>query len=229
MAVKKLIVSITGRKKKDWLDKLKEIDRYKIKEVALFMQLFPPSQKKGLLKALKNSSIKKIPLVHIREDTTKKEIDFLTKHFSSRYFTIHEYLFNRLTNWRGDYQKLYLEMSTDDRVAPYVQVEKIGGFCIDLAHYKKQAVWQTKDYVYIVEHLQNIDCSCNHLSGYSYKTNLDLHTVTSVRDFDYIYQLPHNLFGKVIALEIFNPIREQIKYQKLLKKSIKKKLGFTII
>jgi hypothetical protein len=40
-------------------------------------------------------------------------------------------------------------MNTDNIVAENVKVEKIGGFCVDLAHYQKQKDMKTIDYKYI--------------------------------------------------------------------------------
>ncbi len=228
MPTRELIASITGKKKKDWQDKLSEINQRQLTTVGLFMQRFALRERRGLLDALRQSSVTHIPLVHIREDTTREEMRILQQHFGARYFTIHEFMFQRLQNWRGFYKQLYLEMSTDNRVAPYVQVEKIGGFCVDLAHYKKQSVAQTKDYVYVIEHLTDTPLRCNHLSGYDRRRNTDLHRVSSIRDFDYIYHLPHNLFGHLIAFEIFNSINDQLRYQALLVHSIKKKLGLSV-
>jgi len=228
MATKKLLVSITGRTKKDWQNKLAEINKFKIREIALFMEVFSPRERIGLLDALKKSCIKRIPLVHIRTDTTKKEIAFLKKNFNSRFLTIHESHFRDLNKWRGYYQNLFLELNMDNRVAKYVDVEKIGGFCIDLAHFKKEVTRQTKEYRYIVEEMNKIKFVCNHISGYSYRRNKDLHTVKSIRDFDYLATLPHNLFGQIMAFEFFNPIKEQLRYKTLLKKSIPKKLSFKI-
>ncbi len=228
---KKLLVSITGRNRKDWQNKIKEINKYRIKEVALFLEIFDKKNQVGLFEALKSSCIKKIPLVHIRQDTTHKQINYLYKNFDSRYFTIHENHFrkNIIKHDRGYYKNLYLEMNTDDFVAQYVDVEKIGGFCVDLAHYKKQVTLQNEDYKYIIEHINKAKNGCNHLSGYSYKNNMDLHTVNQPKQFDYIKTLPHNIFGKVIAFEVFNPIKDQLKYFKHTKKILTKKIKLKII
>lgn len=225
----RLIVSVTARTRREWQDKLKEIDQHGIKEVGLFLESLSSREREGLLPALVKSPVRKIPLVHIRDDTTKQEIAFLIKHFGSRYFTIHENHFHILKRWRGYYKKLYLETNTDDRLAKYVDVEEIGGFCIDLAHFKKEVTKQTKEYRYIVEEMGKVKFACNHLSGYSYRRNKDLHEVKSIRDFDYLKTLPHNIFGRVIAFEIFNPIKDQLKYQKHLKKLLKRELSFKII
>ena len=144
MLTKKLVVSITGCTSKEWQQKLKEINQYKINEICLFLEAFPKKEQRGLLPALKKSVVKKIPLVHIRNDTTKQEINFFIKHFGSRFFTIHERHFHILKKWRGYYKKLYLETNYDNRLAHYVDVEEIGGFCVDLAHFKKEVTSQTK-------------------------------------------------------------------------------------
>jgi len=231
MKNKKLLVSITGRKKSDWQKKLKEIERHKIKEIALFMEIFNKKERLGLLPALKKSCVKKIPMVHIRNDTTHEELGILYNKFGTRFFTIHESHFYKKTisHWRGYYKNLYLEMTTDDYVAPKVHVEKIGGFCMDLAHYKKQVTDQNQDYIYMMEHLNTSKSGCNHLSGYSYKRNKDLHTIHDAREFQYLKTLPHNIFGKVIGFEYFNSIKDQLKYWPTVKKILESKLGFKII
>lgn len=228
MVTKKLLVSITGRTKKDWQKKLREINQYRVKEVGLFLEMLNTRERQGIFPALKNSCIKEIPLVHIRTDTSKQDIAWLKKNFSVKYFTMHEEHFHILNKWRGYYKNLYLEMNTDDHIDKYVKVEKIGGFCIDLAHFKREVTDQDKEYRYIVEKIGKARIACNHVSGYNYNRNKDLHTVKSIRDFDYLFTLPHNLFGQVMAFEHFTNIKKQLQYKKLLKKSIPKKLGFKI-
>ncbi len=134
----RIIVGITGNKNIHWQNKLKEIKKHRISEVALFLECFTKNQRQQIYQALLKSNIKSIPLVHIRNDMSKDELKFLIKHFGSKYFTIHEDSFNILEKWKGYYNKLFLEMNTDDFVSKIVEVEKIGGFCVDLAHFKKQ-------------------------------------------------------------------------------------------
>ncbi|MBU0598618.1 hypothetical protein KKF61_06565 [Patescibacteria group bacterium] len=228
MPPKKLIVSITGYSKADWRKKLQEAKQYRLKEIGLFIESFSVRQRQGLLDALKNSCVKKIPLVHIRDDITKQEIAFLKKHFQTKYFTIHEPHFHILDKWRGYYKDLYLELNTDDRMKKYVSVKKIGGFCTDLAHFNVEVVKQSKEYRYTVDHLGKTKVGCNHLSGYSPVRNTDLHTISSVKDFDYLASLPHAVFGRVIAFEIYNSIREQLNYLPHIKKLLQDKLNFEI-
>jgi len=43
-----------------------------------------------------------------------------------------------------------------------------------------------------------------------------LHAITTLKDFDYLTTLPKYVFGKYIALEVENSIKEQIKFKEYL-------------
>ena len=76
----RILVSITGSTDKDWQNKLKEIEQYKIKKIALFLEIFrKKSQRQRIYQFLLGSCIKEIPLVHISDDMDKDELKFLVK------------------------------------------------------------------------------------------------------------------------------------------------------
>lgn len=213
----KILVSITGSKNQHWQTELQEINEFNLNQVALFLECFTPEQRQLIYPALIRSCVKNIPLVHIRNDMLKSELEFLVKNFSSQYFTIHEDSFTFIQNWSGFEKNLYLEMNTDNLVSQSVKIQKIGGFCVDLAHFKISVTAKTQEAEYI---LQRKDISryfaCNHLNGYDPKRNTDLHTITSLQDFDYLKTLPKFLFSKVIAIETENSIKEQIDFRDYL-------------
>jgi hypothetical protein len=213
----KILVSITGMKDRQWQNKLKEIKRFNIEKVALFLERFNEKQIQEIYRALSNSKIKEIPLVHIKDDTKKEELEFLSKKFNSTYFTIHESGFDSLKNWKGFYRKLYLEMDTNNFISQLVEVKKIGGFCVDLSHFKVQLNKWSQEFEYILKRRHTTHYfDCNHLNGYDPQNNDDLHTVSGLKDFDYLKTLPKFLFGDVIALEVENSISEQLEFKKYL-------------
>lgn len=219
----KILVSITGHTNKDWEKKFKEIEKLKLTKVALFLERFKAGQRKKLYKALLNSRIKEIPLVHIRHDMSKDELKFLADTYNSKYLTIHEQCFDILQKWRGYYKKLYLEMNNDDFISKKVDLSKIGGFCIDVSHFKKAEERWVKEYEFVMNKRKRKDLFvCNHLSGYSYRKNTDLHTARKNNDFDYLRTLPKFIFGKCVAIEIDNPIRQQLKFKKHIVKLLNK-------
>ncbi len=224
---KRILVSITGKKEKDWRDKLNEINDLKIKEVSLFLEFYDKTQREKIYKALLDSKIKNIPLVHIRHDITKDELKFLKNTYRTRYFTLHEINFQQddILKWKGFYKNLCLEMNFDDFVSKKVKVEKIDGFCVDLAHFKVGMEMLNKDFEYVFDRKENRKYfDCNHLNGWNPKTNRDMHTIHDLSNFDYLRTMPKLLFGKVIALETFNSIKEQLEFKKYLTSMLNEKL-----
>ncbi len=207
----KLLVSITGNNAKESMAKINEIKKLKLTEVALFLECLNKDGRNKIYIALKKSGIKNIPLVHLRSDMTYEEVAMLHKTYKVKYFTIHEDHFKIIHHWRGFYKKLYLEMSTDNYVDSSVRVEKIGGFCVDLAHYKKQFILKNKDYKYVHDRKNNLKLFvCNHLSGYDPKRNTDMHVVKSKESFSYLNSLPAFVFGKLMAIEVDDSIKKQL-------------------
>lgn len=219
---KRIFLGITGKTDKDWQKKLKDLTRLGISEAALFLERFDWPKRKRIYRALLKSKIKRIPLVHAKNEMELDEFVFLWWRFKVEYFTIHESSFGFLDKWSGFNKKLYLEMNTDNYVSPKVAVEKVGGFCVDLSHFKVAQTRWIKDFDYVYFRKFKPYFYCNHLNGYCPKRNRDLHTIENLKDFDYLKTLPKFIFGKVIGLEMENNIRQQLRYKKYLVKLLEK-------
>lgn len=217
-----ILLGITGRDDNECLAKIDEINKLrKIKTVSLFLEILNKKQRQKIYGALLTSKIKNIPLVHIRHDMAKDELKFLKNKFKTKYFTIHEINFqhNDILKWKGFYSQLCLEMNYDNFVSGKVKVKNIDGFCVDLAHFKAGMDRLNKDfnYVYIRRNMPKY-FDCNHLNGYNPETQKDMHTILDLKNFDYLKTLPKFLYGKIIALETFNSIKEQIEFKNYLTK-----------
>ncbi len=221
----KILLSITGKKDSDWKNKILECEKIKIKKVALFLEMFTKKQRKEIYSALLNSNIKKIPFVHMRDDMNKNELKFLIKNFKTKYFNFHEDNFKQLDKWDGFHKKILLELNFNNKIPNNLKLNKIKGFCIDLSHFKASKERGTKEYFFVMKHKkQNKKFIANHLNGYSEKRKTDLHTIRTLKDFDYLKTLPKFLFGKYIALETTNSIKEQIKFKDYVYELIKDKI-----
>jgi len=216
-----LFLSVTGVKNQDWQEKIAEINELGITKVAVFLERFKETQRDHLYKFLLDSKVEEVPLVHLRHDVAPEEIQFFIDNFSTQRFNIHENHFKLLDKWKGYWDKLYLEMNTDSEVAKEVKVRRIGGFCIDLAHFKKAVARGAEEAYYVFLKRNKIEFECNHISGYSEEQDTDMHVVNKRERFDYLEELPIYLFGKVMALEIDNNIKEQIKFRKYILKVLK--------
>jgi hypothetical protein len=210
---KAILLSITGKTSGDWGAKLKEINELGITEVAVFLSSFDKKERDNFYRLLLKSTVKKIPFVHLRDDVTAEEIKFFIEKFGTEYFNIHEHDFKTLDNWKDYKQKLYLEMDFNDKIEKDVIVKKIGGFCVDLSHYKASVARGTEEASYVYAKKNDIIIACNHLNGYSEERTEDIHAITNLKEFDYLTSLPKYIFGEVIALEVYNSIKEQINFR----------------
>jgi len=223
-----ILVSITGKDEIACIEKINEVNNLDVKKVGLFLEFLDKEQKKKVYAELLKSKIEEIPLVHIRYDMAKDELKFLKNKFKTKYFTLHEINFqhNDILKWKGFYKNLALEMNFDNFVSKKVKVEKIGGFCVDLAHFKVGMEMLNKDfnYVYIKRNMPKY-FDCNHLNGWNPEINCDMHTIHSLENFDYLKTMPDFVFGKCIALEVFNPIKEQMEFKSYLIGMFTEKFG----
>lgn len=200
----------------DWSEKLKEINLLKIKTAAVFLERFDKKERDNFYRLLEKSCLKTIPFIHLRSDVSKKEMKFFIERYKTRYFNIHEDHFKLLDQWKEYWDKLYLEMNYDGRIQEDVKVRRIGGFCIDLSHFKAAIARGAEEVYYAWQRKNKIKFACNHLNGYDSKKMSDKHIVTSLKDFDYLTALPKYVFGKAIALEVDNSISEQIQFKEYL-------------
>jgi len=222
--MRKILLSITGKESFDWDSKLKEINERNIDEVAIFLECFDQKERDNFYRLLLKSTVKSVPFVHLRDDTTKEEMKFFIDRFKTKYFNIHEEHFKKLDQWQGYWDKLYLEMDFNDEVAKDVKVRQIGGFCVDLAHLKAAISRGTKEASYVFLRKNESEIACNHLNGYDPLKMEDVHLIEDLGAFDYLTTLPKYAFGKIIALEVDNSIEEQIKFKKYLSRLLEKYL-----
>ena len=223
----KIFVGITctsSRRKKDhWKAQLKEINKLGITEVALFPTTLGVRQRKEMYQELEKSCIKKIKLVHMRgEDFTAEEMEYFYKRWKTRLFNCHEKYFDQLYQKFPKFRKnIVLELNYDNKIENKLPPGKMGGFCIDLSHIKCAKEKHKLEWDYMMGHLKDTKFMANHLNGYSKRKKRDLHFVNNLKEFDYLKELPRKIFSKVIALELENSIKEQLKFKDYIVKLMK--------
>lgn len=220
-----IFLGLTGDINIDWWKKLDEIKYFNIEEVAVFLGRFDRKERNHLFKFLLKSNIKKIPLVHIRHDMDCDEIKFFIDNYSTECFNIHEDHFDFLDKWERYYDKLYLEMNKDDIVDKNVKVEKIGGFCIDLAHFKSALAKGTKEAYYAFSKKNEVKFKCNHISGFLEQEKTDSHFIKNIEEFNYLNTLPKYVFSEIMAIEVDNSIEGQMKFKEYIVKLLSEYLS----
>lgn len=219
-----LLVGLTGKTGGQVAMKLRDAEKRKLKRATLFLEVLQPSQRQRVYDALESSSVRELPMVHIRNDMKRDELKLLVKEYGAEYMTIHENTFSNLEKWKGYYKHLFLELNYDNMLSHIVNVRKVGGFCIDLSHFKADEEKWSKEFEYVLRNRKGSIVGCNHLNGYSYARNQDLHTVRGIHDFLYLKTLPEFVFGRVIGMEMFNTVDEQLKFKTHIKRMLRKRV-----
>lgn len=222
---KRILLSITGKTRKEFYDKMDEIAKLKLDNVALFVECYHNKKFRAkMYELLLQSSVRKIPLVHICDEVTVDELVFLEENFGTKYFTIHESHFKNLKRWKGFYRKLFLEMNYNNYVSGKIDVSMVGGFCVDLSHFKSAEARGAKEFDYEIRRKSySRYFKCNHLNGYSWKRKKDIHVIKNFKEFDYLKTLPTFIFGECIAIETFNSIKDQIRFKKYVVRILQNK------
>jgi len=222
-----ILVSITGRVKKDWQSKLREVEKFGIRRIALFLEFYNKKGREEIYEALSKSSVKTIPFIHARHDMDIDEYKFLMKKYKTKYFNLHIVCFDKLDELGSIHKKLLYEHEYSNTINNRVDMGKVGGFCIDLSHFKSAEERWTNEFEFVFSKRKiKKYFVANHLNGYNPSKRIDMHTVKSNENLDYLESLPNFVFGKYIALEMFNSIEEQLKFKKYVEKLLGDRISF---
>lgn len=225
--MRKILPSITTTRNSDWQAKMKEINHLRLKEAALFPTCLDSKERKELYKLLEKSTIKTIPLVHIKNDMLPEELDYLIKRFKVRAFNIHshsEYPFRyRHTKHR---RMIFIE-----NVYSYLsekEIKSLGGICLDISHLENDRIGEPERFKHNLKIIEKCPIGCNHISCMQKKSYRDeagqlryaAHFLKRLTQLDYLKRYPKRYFSDIIALELENTIKKQLEARDYLIKKI---------
>lgn len=212
------------------LEKLEEVNKLGLVEVCVFLTGLGSQKRKDFYKELKKSSIRKIPLVHLRTDVELEELDYFVNNFQTEAFNSHSFHhYPLIYDWSKYKEKIFLE----NRLFCFYkeEVEKFGGICIDFTHIEDDRLTRPDFYQKEIEFIEKYYCGCAHISEIKKeaiweeeknKVTYHNHMFKELSEFDYLKKYPKKYFSQIMALELENSIKEQLK----AKVYIEKILGF---
>ena len=226
----KVLVSIVTTDK-NYLDKIKELKKFKVKQVALFFTLYgTKSVRYKIYKELIKTEIKNVPFVHLRDDMKLAEINYLIKTFNTKIFNIHvkaKHGFMDKQILEKYKNSIYLE--NDDHFSVGKEINNVSGICLDVSHLENAKFFNKKIYKETIDILNKYKCGIWHVSPikkkayyciYDKKLRYDSHTFNSLSEFDYLKKYKKYL-PKFVALEVENSIEEQLKAKEYIEKLLK--------
>lgn len=228
MKNKKILLGLTTTPESDWREKTKEIDKFSIKEIALFPTFLEAEERKELYALLEETGLESIPHVHLRpSDMPIEELDYFVSKFKTKVFNIHspkEFPVNY------DYSKykeiIYLENT--NFVPTEEEINKSGvGLCIDFSHWENGMKIKWPGYENFDELVEKYPAGIGHISAMTEKLvhwpndwkTYDSHMMEKVSQFDYIKKYIKYL-PDMVSIELENSLEEQIEVKEYLEKII---------
>jgi len=222
---KKILVSITTMPKADWREQIREINKLKLGESALFLTCLKPKQRQELYKLLDKSTLKSIPFVHIRSDMQIWELDYLVKTYRAKVFNIHPVSQYALRYNLGKYiNRIYIENSYPKYREQ--EIEKFAGTCLDFSHLENDRIRRPKIFKHNIKILEKYPPGCNHISAVKNTAHVDGaghkryddHILDNPSQIDYLKKYPASYFSRFLAIELNNNIKDQLIAKSYLEK-----------
>ena len=208
----------------DWRRAIQDTARLGLARVALFLTGLNPVQRKTLYQLLLSQRLRHefaIPFVHARGDMHSDEYRFLMGEFGAERFNLHR---RRQQPHEHDLSKelrsrIYIENAWHLEQA---DLKGFAGICLDFSHLEAVMYEEPKEYPMLEGLLDRFPIGANHVSAFllerSQNNRRDRHFTTSPGDFDYLSGFPRRYFGKFVALELSNPLEEQLTVKTRLEK-----------
>lgn len=225
---KEILLGLTTTSGSNWKAKIKEIKRYKIKEVALFPTVLKLKERKELYKLLEATAVERIPHVHLRDDMECWELDYLMERYQTQVFNTHPTKKRPLMFDYSKYaKKIYVENA--DGIPTKEELERFGGLCLDFSHWEKFSLSRDGKYNKIISELtKSFEIGCCHISAkknskYALKRLIQRrgsHFMMDLKELDYMEKYI-SFLPELISIELENSFAEQFRAKEYLEKIIK--------
>ncbi len=237
---RKILPGLTTTRFSNWREKVKEIDEYQIKEIALFPTCLNPAERKELYALLEETKLRSIPHVHAMAEFEEAEMDYLAGRFQVERFNLHPrpdaFRHQKSKHWKKVFiENLHHYIAPDERnlFSPEAfERYSVAGICLDLSHLENERLIFPGNYLKTLEMIEKFKIGCNHISGIAAEPTTenvfgiaiyDIHRVQNRSQLDYLKKMPLKFFSDIVSIELENSFREQLEAKKYIEDIIKEK------
>jgi len=213
--------SITTTPGADWRKMIEEASELGLKEVCFFPTCLGRRGRTEAMERLLRSGIERIPLVHLRTDMGEEEITWFWDNFGTRHFNIHSPLEHPLEHDWGKYRRnILIETGS---VAINGETGGWAGVCPDFSHVENYRLLRDRRYGQHLAAIGMYPRGAAHINGIGELRagHYDRHWVENQGQLDYLRRYLGYL-PEICALEMENPIREQLRMREYLREMIRR-------
>ena len=228
---KKVLLGVTTTFGSDWKEKIKEIKKLKLKEVAFFLTCLNKKEREEFYKLAEKTGVK-APFVHLRSDMDVAELDYLIKVFKTKVFNIH----NQKEEFALEYDlsKHKKQIFIENVLLGFSEkeIKEFGGICLDISHLERDRLSHKKRFKHDIKIIERNFIGCNHISAVADEAEMDertgkpeytRHFLKDLSEVDYLKKYPLSYFSDYIAIELENTLEEQLKIKERIIKILNSK------
>ncbi len=216
-----------------WRDKISEIVELKLNAVALFLTGLNSEQRQvcyAELEKIKRLQPFSIPFVHAVTTMPEGEFQYLVETFSTEAFNLHstdEYpLLHPLS--REIRPRIFIENTLHNHALSLREVEDFGGICFDLSQLEDTRRNSITLYEEMLTLAETKTVGANHISavGVEPRAHHDdwrlysIHATETPAEFEYLADLDPRAFSSLCAIELENPLHEQLRYLSAIRSAL---------
>lgn len=207
-----------------WREKICEIEALGLRSVALFLTGVREAERRELYRELELAHVRHlftIPLVHAVSDMPEDEYRYLMSRFGTELFNLHPIrqfpLQHKLS--AEIRRNITIENAFIDEAIDLLDLSGFNGICLDVAHAEDLRRKNGPAFEKLARLTQMAPVRANHIcvSGEAAKPdsqgNLTYHSHLTMegRGLSYLESYPSNFFGPIVAIELADPLAEQVK------------------
>ncbi len=231
-------VTTIARCSSGWSDKIREIEELGLRSVALFLTGVSELERRKLYRELEMAHIRHlftVPFVHAVSDMSDDEYRYLMDRFGTELFNLHpvrQYpLQHKLSTEIR--RRIAIENSFIDRSIELMDLSGFQGLCLDVAHAEDVRRKNGPEFETLERLTKMAPVLANHISLSGEKSQLDSegnptfhsHVTQEGRGVSYLERYPASFFGPIVAIELADPLAEQMKLVPLIEDILTAKSG----
>lgn len=222
---KRILPGLTTTPGSDWREKVTEMKRLGIREIALFPTYLEKAEREELYRMLEEIEGLSVPHVHLRDDMDEAELAYLDERYHPVAYNVHESVRgkDRFLKYRDrTYVENHFHRMDEGLLGAYA------GICLDTQHQHRARFLCPRGHAQVARLLDaGTAVGCCHISPYPLLRNalrrkrrgVGEHYMIDLSELEYVSRYAEYL-PDIVSIEMENPFGEQLRAKETLERII---------